>query len=112
MNFKTKKEKINFFSENCFPEKTPHIILFEGSFLKQTKKHIKTKKDILILCEAIKLLLTDGDLKNKKFKAHNLKGDLKEFREAHIKNDLLLIWKKENNKISLTALGTHSELFN
>ena len=37
----------------------------------------------------------------------------KEFRECHVKPDLLLIYKKENNILVFTciAVGSHSDLF-
>ena len=73
-----------------------------------------------------KLNLTDADLQNfieiiyklsnalildKKYKDHQLKGELKEFRECHIKPDLLLIYRIKNDKLELIDIGTHSELF-
>ncbi len=111
MNFKTKKEKEKFFSENCLPKNSKFQILYENNFFKQVKKHIKTQKDILIICDIIKQFSTKGILPEK-YKPHNLKGTLKEYKEAHIKNDILIIWKKEQNKIIIITLGTHSELFN
>ena len=73
-----------------------------------------------------KLNLTDTDLQNfieiiyklsnalildKKYKDHQLKGELNEFRECHIKPDLLLIYRIKNDKLELIDIGTHSELF-
>jgi len=47
------------------------------------------------------------------YKDHQLKGNLKEFRECHVKPNLLLIYKKENNILVFTciAVGSHSDLF-
>jgi mRNA interferase YafQ len=47
------------------------------------------------------------------YKDHNLKGELSEYRECHIQNDLLLIYKieKENMILMLIDLGSHSQLF-
>jgi len=68
-----------------------------------------------------KLNLSDSDLQNFieiiykpsngltldiKYKDHQLKGELKEFRECHIKLDLLLVYRIKNNQ-----LESHSELF-
>ncbi len=78
MDFKSKKEK----EKEC-----EYKVIFEKTFLKQIKKHIKTK-------------------------THNLKGKLKGLTEAHIKNDLLIIWEKRQKNIILIIIGTHSELFN
>ncbi|WP_157808194.1 type II toxin-antitoxin system mRNA interferase toxin, RelE/StbE family, partial [Helicobacter pylori] len=42
-----------------------------------------------------------------------LKGGLKDFRECHLKPDLLLVYqiKKPKNTLFLVRLGSHSELF-
>ncbi|GAA8115955.1 type II toxin-antitoxin system mRNA interferase toxin, RelE/StbE family [Helicobacter pylori] len=47
------------------------------------------------------------------FKDHPLKGVLKDFRECHLKPDLLLVYqiKKPKNTLFLLRLGSHSELF-
>ncbi|EAJ3015000.1 type II toxin-antitoxin system YafQ family toxin [Campylobacter jejuni] len=44
---------------------------------------------------------------------HQLKGVLKDFRECHIKSNLLLIYQKHNNELELNILklGSHSKLF-
>ena len=73
-----------------------------------------------------KLNLSDADLQNfidviyklsndipldKKYKDHQLKGELKEFRECHIKPDLLLVYRIKNNQLELIDIGSHCELF-
>jgi len=73
-----------------------------------------------------KLNLTDDELQNfieiiyklsnglaleQKYKDHQLKGELKEFRECHIKPDLLLIYRIKNSRLELIDIGSHSELF-
>ena len=57
--------------------------------------------------------LDAGSFLDKKYKDHQLKGNLKEFRECHVKPDLLLIYKKENSILVFTciAVGSHSDLF-
>lgn len=109
---KSKKEKTKEnLNINCIDKNTIYKFEYTNFFLKAVKKHLKTAKDKKILCDAIKKLSINGDLLEPKYKAHNLKGDLKEFREAHLKYDLLLVWQIEENTIYLTMLGTHSELF-
>ena len=51
--------------------------------------------------------------KFKKDSDHALKGDYMGYRECHITPDWLLIYKKENDMItlSLTRTGSHSDLF-
>lgn len=44
---------------------------------------------------------------------HTLKGEWQDFRECHLGGDMLLIYWVDtaNDQITLTRLGTHSELF-
>ena len=55
--------------------------------------------------------LSNGIRLDSKFKDHQLKGELKEFRECHIKPDLLLIYRVRENFLELIDIGSHSELF-
>jgi mRNA interferase YafQ len=55
--------------------------------------------------------LSNGIKLEKKYKDHQLKGELKEFRECHLKPDLLLIYRIKDNQLELIDIGTHSELF-
>lgn len=42
---------------------------------------------------------------------HPFTGNLKDFRDCHIKPDLILIYRKANdNTLELVRLGSHSEL--
>jgi len=36
---------------------------------------------------------------------------MREFRECHIKPDLLLVYRIENGVLELVDIGSHSELF-
>lgn len=58
----------------------------------------------------IELLATDKKLPDK-VRDHPLVGDLSEYRDCHIKPDLILIYRKaESNILELVRLGSHSEL--
>lgn len=48
-----------------------------------------------------------------KYRDHELQGDLQGYRECHIKNDLLLVYKKQSDKLILVLvdIGSHSYLF-
>ncbi len=58
-------------------------------------------------------LLSAGKILDKKYKDHALKGNLSEYRECHVKNDLLLIYCIKNNELVLflANIGSHSEMF-
>lgn len=47
----------------------------------------------------------------KRYLDHPLKGNLRIYRECHIKPDLILIYRKsEDGTLQLVRLGTHSQL--
>ena len=48
---------------------------------------------------------------DKKYSDHFLKGDYSGFKECHIKPDLLLIYKIEDDVLKLVDIGSHSDLF-
>ncbi len=88
-----------------------------SKFRKQYKK--LNQKDKEITKKIINKLLNDEILESK-YKDHKLIGKYAGFRECHIKPDLLLIYKKENNASSgqlptlilvCIAIGSHSDLF-
>lgn len=64
-----------------------------------------------MLIEVLYLLLNDKPLPQQ-YKDHELIGNWKGFRECHIKPDLLLIYRKNDDLLQLVRLGSHSELFN
>ncbi len=80
-------------------------------FDKQYKKISKNTKDIVLVDEVIAKLLS-GEKLEKKYKDHLLKGNYKGYRECHIKPDLLLIYKKQDDILLLTGvkIGSHSEI--
>ncbi|EGP2595162.1 type II toxin-antitoxin system YafQ family toxin, partial [Campylobacter coli] len=57
--------------------------------------------------------LMNLDVLPTRLKDHALKGEFKDFRECHIKSNLLLIYQKHNNELELNILklGSHSKLF-
>jgi mRNA interferase YafQ len=56
-------------------------------------------------------LLTNNQALPKQYNDHPLTGNWNEYRECHIKPDLLLIYQKSEGILKLARLGTHSELF-
>ncbi|PAF50233.1 type II toxin-antitoxin system YafQ family toxin [Helicobacter sp. 13S00477-4] len=79
---------------------------FKKSFKKLS---IKDKNSTLYIIEK----LSNGKTLDPKYKDHKLKGEYKDFRECHIKPDLLLIYKIQEKLLSLACIdiGSHSELF-
>ena len=81
-----------------------------NSFKRSFKKLKLSDEDELNYIEVLYKLLNEIEL-DKKYKDHQLKGNLKEFRECHIKPDLLLIYRFKNEYLELIEIGSHSELF-
>lgn len=53
------------------------------------------------------------DLKKlpEKYRDHSLAGDYHGYRECHIKPDVLLIYRTDEQCLYLARIGSHSELF-
>jgi len=84
---------------------------FERSFKKLAYSGItkKNKESIEFVIDAI----ASGLELNKKYRDHQLGGELKAYRECHILNDLLLIYRIQKNELVLVLIdiGSHSQLF-
>ena len=85
-------------------------IEYSKSFKKAFKKLNENEKK---LTKNIIWQLANNEELASKYKDHALIGGYKGFRECHIKPDLLLIYKKQNEILLLTCveIGSHSELF-
>ena len=57
-------------------------------------------------------ILVSGQELSPKFKDHELTGNMKGYRECHIKPDWLLVYDIEDNILTLYRTGTHSDIFN
>ena len=57
--------------------------------------------------------LAEGQVLDKSYKDHKLTGNYLGCRECHVKPDLLLIYRIDNNilELALVRTGTHSKLF-
>lgn len=66
------------------------------------------------LLEVLSCLANDLPL-NPKYKDHALTGNWKDYRECHIKPDLLLVYRKDNDNgtdiLKLARLSSHSNIF-
>lgn len=79
-------------------------------YKKDLKKSIKQNKDLNKLLKVLEKLIMDINLEPK-YKDHQLKGELKDYRECHIEPDWLLVYMKKDNQLFLAGLGSHSDLF-
>lgn len=64
--------------------------------------------------EVIKLIVQqENEILTNRYRDHQLSGNLRQFRELHIENDWLLVYRIDNNlvELELTATGKHNEVF-
>ena len=85
--------------------------LFKTNQFKRSYKKLKLTDDEDLAYIGIVYHLLNGLALDKKYKDHQLKNNLKDFRECHIKPDLLLIYKIDEDVLKLTDIGSHSQLF-
>lgn len=82
------------------------------SFKKDLKKYQHKIDIVKELYDVISILAKEEKLDTKR-KDHSLIGNYVNYRECHVKNDVLLIYKvdKKTNSLYLARFGSHSEVF-
>ena len=81
-----------------------------SSFKKDYKKLTTQEKEAL---KTVITTLANGNTLEEQYKDHKLIGNYLGCRECHIKPDLLLIYKIDNDilELALVRTGNHSKLF-
>lgn len=88
-------------------------IVSSKQFRRDYKKLCRSGRfDVSILNKIINTL-AQGEVLDKKYKDHVLKGSMESLHECHLKPDLLLVYKIYGERVvlELIRLGSHSELF-
>jgi len=84
-----------------------------GQFKRDYKRESKGRHMATIdadLLAVLALLANDRPLEDR-HRDHALTGDWKDFRDCHVKPDLVLIYRKpDSDTLQLVRLGSHSEL--
>ncbi|HLB56702.1 MAG TPA: type II toxin-antitoxin system YafQ family toxin [Coxiellaceae bacterium] len=88
------------------------LLLEQTKTFKKSLKKYQHKKIILEeLKYIVELLLNEKPIPTK-YRDHELKGNHVGIRELHLKPDALLLYiKMDRKKITLMAIGSHSEIF-
>lgn len=86
-------------------------VILSNTFVKDLERVIKQGKNIAELDKVVQLLQTGEELPDR-YKDHQLKGNMKQFRELHIQPDWLLIYIRNKKELILTLsrTGSHAEL--
>ncbi len=81
-----------------------------SSFKKDYKKLSMQDREIV---KEVVTILANGEELAQEYKDHKLIGNYLGCRECHLRPDLLLIYRIDNNilELALTRVGSHSKLF-
>ncbi len=84
---------------------------YSTQFKKDFKKIVKRPiADVIEVGHVIKQLQL-GETLPEKYVDHPLSGNWQNYRDCHIKPDLVLIYKLDNTSLKLARIGTHADLF-
>ena len=94
----------------------PREIVYSDDFVDDWDKlESSGKHDMHRIKEAISLLIMNDGPMPAEWRDHKLNGKYSEFRECHVKGDLLLVYYMRNKPycevVVCSRIGTHSELF-
>ncbi len=81
--------------------------------LRRMRTFDKELKKVGLSSELIEVLycLTHNQRLADKYRDHSLSGNWRGFRDCHIKPDLVLIYRVNNQNLELHRLNSHSEIF-
>lgn len=85
-------------------------IHFENTYIKDFKL-VKKQGWNLEKIKSVVLQLQTCEILDEKLNDHSLKGDFKGFRECHIFGDLVVIYKRDKEILTLYRIGRHQDLF-
>ena len=90
---------------------TKYQINYERTFRRQYKLLKKRNYDMALLDDVI-IKLANGETLPPRYRDHPLRGDLRGYRDCHIKDDWVLIYKIDKGILTLilSETGTHSDL--
>jgi len=89
--------------------------LLKLSYTSQFKRDYKKYEHNKSIIDALQLVLNNLSAEiplPEKYKDHQLKGNLNDYRECHLTPNVLLLYRIQDNVLVLVRIGTHSNLFN
>lgn len=92
---------------------TKYSIVLTSRYKKSLKRFLRNKDFSLDKLEKVVKKLSESEKLDLRHKDHQLIGSLKDFRECHIQNDILLVYQKHDDVLILLLvdIGSHSSLF-
>ncbi|TLD91385.1 type II toxin-antitoxin system YafQ family toxin [Helicobacter magdeburgensis] len=82
----------------------------KNTYKQDLKRVIKQGWDGSKINNVISQLLSD-DILDPALRDHPLTGDYKDFRECHVKSDLVVVYKRTAEILSLYRIGRHQDIF-
>lgn len=88
-------------------------VRFSTAYKKSIKKISKSGAIKIQEVDVVVNILVSGKKLPDKYRDHKLTGEFKEYRECHIRPDLLLLYQIHNRELILVLIdiGSHSSLF-
>jgi mRNA interferase YafQ len=84
---------------------------YSTQFKKDFKKIVKLAIPDVVEVGHVISTLQQRQILAEKYVDHALTGNWSNYRDCHVKPDLVLIYKIENDILKLARVGTHSDLF-
>jgi mRNA interferase YafQ len=90
-----------------------YFVVHSKAYNKAIKKFVKSGKVKLSEVDVVVDLIANKKILPIKYRDHKLNGEFSEYRECHIRGDVLLVYKviKDELVLVLIDIGTHSYLF-
>lgn len=90
-----------------------YILKYSSRFKKDLKKARKNRNFDTEIFSSIIDTLRAGKKLHEKYRNHKLHGEFKEYYECHLKVNILLIYRidQENQILYLLRIGSHPDLF-
>ncbi len=90
-----------------------YTIILSKQYKKSLRKLGKSGKQSVYEIERVVSIIASGKKLERLHRDHALSGDMSGYRECHIKNDLLLVYRIDDNELVLVLvnIGSHSDLF-
>ncbi|EHS7098022.1 type II toxin-antitoxin system YafQ family toxin [Escherichia coli] len=85
-------------------------IVRTSSFKADVKRQIKRGKDMTKLKKLITLLVNQDEIPAE-YEDHQLQGNWRGYRDAHMEGDWILIYRVDEDDLKLARTGTHQDIF-
>ena len=85
-------------------------IVRTSSFKADVKRQIKRGKDMTKLKKLITLLVSQDEIPAE-YEDHQLQGNWRGYRDAHMEGDWILIYRVDEDDLKLARTGTHQDIF-